>query len=406
MEILTLRSGVSKEDFWFNFCQLKDKSNIAFPLDYLSYKCQCDEKIILCKNGEYFLDGPVSNLVERLTEDKKALHREHLDKTKCSSKQTLTINPETGMPDNLIVFLDESNMKDILPLEIENTSYEPILSIVTSGGAVLTLYRGKHSEDDTYLNFFRHNFENHLDQVEEDQDETDQSEAETAENLVSDDESVSQNQDMLPRLTGGGRKLQQEFRYVCYWCSDEVLKQKNRGRFRELRNYRDHFRKAHSDVPMREFLLRVDRNEPTWFCNICRRKISLGNQLRHQVICRPFVEETSSSSSSDSGELPDPQANSSSSKNRCSQRKSNPKTSCLTNSNIENNKLSSGSKTTAMTENSEDVSSTTRRDNEDQSSSVESSKEDTENHGHKKTEHKDSPTRKQKRQLSASDESE
>ena len=291
MEILTLRSGVSKEDFWFNFCQLKDKSNIAFPLDYLSYKCQCDERIILCKNGEYFLDGPVSNLVERLTEDKKALHREHLDKTKCSSKQTLTINPETGMPDNLIVFLDESNMKDILPLEIENTSYEPILSIVTSGGAVLTLYRGKHSEDDTYLNFFRHNFENHLDQVEEDQDETDQSEAETAENLVSDDESVSQNQDMLPRLTGGGRKLQQEFRYVCYWCSDEVLKQKNRGRFRELRNYRDHFRKAHSDVPMREFLLRVDRNEPTWFCNICRRKISLGNQLRHQVICRPFVEE-------------------------------------------------------------------------------------------------------------------
>ena len=290
MEILSLSSGVSKDDFWFNVCELKDKSSIAFPLDYFSYKCECDQEIALSQNGEYFLDGPVSNLVERLAEDKNVLHQEHLDKTKCDSKQTLKINQGIGMPENLIVFLDEANIKDIVPVEIENTSYEPILATVSSGGAVLSLYRDSQSEDDTYLNFFKHNFEGHLNIVEE--AETDQTEPEEAENMVSDDESVAKHQAMLPRLTGGGRKLQQDFRYVCFWCSDEVLKQKNRGRFRELRNYRDHFRNAHSDVPMREFLSRVERNEPTWFCNICRRKISLGNQLRHQIICRPIVEES------------------------------------------------------------------------------------------------------------------
>ena len=70
MEILSLSSEVSKEDFWFNVCELKDKSSIAFPLDYFSYKCECDQEISFCKNGQYFLDGPVSNLVQRLEEEK------------------------------------------------------------------------------------------------------------------------------------------------------------------------------------------------------------------------------------------------------------------------------------------------------------------------------------------------
>ena len=295
MEILNLTAGVSKEDFWFNVCHLKDKSNIAFPLDFLCYRCECDQEITLCKNGEYFLDAPVSNLVERILEDKIVLHRKHLDETKCRSTQTLKINEQIGMPENLVVFMDESNSNDVLPFEIEKTIYEPILAAVTSDGAVLSLYRNRSSDDTTYLDFFKHNFENHLNQKEE--EETNECEAEKVENLVSDDESVSQNQDLLPRLSGGGRKLLQDFRYVCQWCSAEVLQQKNRGRFRELKNYRDHFRKVHSDVPMREFLSKVQSNEPKWFCKICRRKISLQNQVRHQTICRPMVNDDSSSSS-------------------------------------------------------------------------------------------------------------
>ena len=34
-------------------------------------------------------------------------------------------------------------------------------------------------------------------------------------------------------------------------------------------------------------------------CKICRQKLSLGNQLRHQVICRPQNYESTSSSSED-----------------------------------------------------------------------------------------------------------
>ena len=307
MEILTLKETVSKEDFWFNLVQLKDKSNVAFPLDYLSYKCACDKEIVLFKNGEYFLDGPVSNLVEEITKDKIVLHREHIDVTKCNSTQRLKINEEIGMPENLVFFIDESNSKDVLPFEIEDTVYEPILTTVTSGGAVLALYRNKSSEDNTYLDFFKHNFENHLNQDEE-EEETNQSEPEKLENLVSDDESVGEKQDLLPRLSGGGRRLLQDFRYVCLWCSEEVLQQKQRGRFRELRNYRDHFRKAHSDVPMREFLLKVERDEPKWICNICRKKISLGNRLSHQIICRPALESSSSSDNDDNIKSPSSQS--------------------------------------------------------------------------------------------------
>ena len=160
MEILTLTPPVTKEDFWLNFCQLKYQCNVPFPLDQFSYKCDCDQDIILCKNGHYYLDGPVSSLVERLIEDKILLQKQHLDEAKCgSASQALKINEAVGMPENLIVFLNESNIKDVTEFEMEESSYEPILVTVSSGGPVLALYRKRHSDDETYLNFLKHNFE-------------------------------------------------------------------------------------------------------------------------------------------------------------------------------------------------------------------------------------------------------
>lgn len=305
MEILTLTAPVTKEDFWLNFCQLKYQCNVAFPLDHISYKCDCDQDIILCKNGHYYLDGPVSTLVEKLMEDKILLHKQHLDETKCSStSQAMKINEAMGMPENLIVFMNGSNINDVVQFEIEETSYEPILSTVSSGGPVLALYRKRHSEDETYLNFLQHNFENLFNQPEDPEEEINiqEDEDEKILDLALDEESVRHNQNVLPRLTGGGRKLLQDFNYVCQWCSPELLQQKNRGRFRELKNYRQHFRSSHSDIPFSEFLQRVEINEPKWFCNICRKKISLPNQLRHQIICRPLVNDDSSSSSSSSSD--------------------------------------------------------------------------------------------------------
>ena len=62
------------------------------------------------------------------------------------------------------------------------------------------------------------------------------------EDLVYDDESTNAYQQMLPRLIGGGRKLREDFNYVCLWCPKEDIKKGKKGRFRELKNYRDHFK--------------------------------------------------------------------------------------------------------------------------------------------------------------------
>ena len=53
----------------------------------------------------------------------------------------------------------------------------------------------------------------------------------------------------------------------------------------ELRNYRDHFRRKHQNIPYAEFIENVSRNDPKWLCHICNKQISLGNVARHQAIC-------------------------------------------------------------------------------------------------------------------------
>ena len=76
------------------------------------------------------------------------------------------------------------------------------------------------------------------------------------------------------------------------------------------------FRKYHQDVPFSEFLNKVEKDEPKWQCKICRQKLSLANQLRHQVICRPPNYDQSSSSSSDNDDHDDDTPVSVSSKGR------------------------------------------------------------------------------------------
>ena len=103
-------------------------------------------------------------------------------------------------------------------------------------------------------------------------------------NLGTNNSVVYQNQ--ITRRTGG-RKLTQEFKYTCQWCSQETLMKLNRGRFREIKNYRDHFRNKHPDIPFTEFLEKVERDDPKWQCKVCKQQMSLPNKLRHQIICKP-----------------------------------------------------------------------------------------------------------------------
>ena len=205
----------------------------------------------------------------------------------------------------MTLLLPPRNDFSIFPLPVfqsftvESEEYQPILVINTTQ-PVFALYKKKGSENDTYYQFVKSNFDNNLNVDNDNPEGRVETEEKNIEELAYDDQSTSENLHNLPRMVGGGRTLTQEWKYVCQWCDSETLKNKNKGRFRELKNYRDHFRKHHSDVPFREFLAKVDRNEPKWFCNICRNKISLGNQLRHQIICKlPPIDNDDTGDNSD-----------------------------------------------------------------------------------------------------------
>ena len=125
--------------------------------------------------------------------------------------------------------------------------------------------------------------------------------------LIFDDESVSKNQHILPRMIGGGRTLGAEYNYECLWCPKEVIQTGRKGRYKELRNYRDHFTKCHlgeegNGIPMTEFLQKVHRCEPTWFCTNCKTHYSLGNVVRHKAICRPEQQMDGNESGSEANE--------------------------------------------------------------------------------------------------------
>lgn len=299
----TFNLDIDVETFWINFSDLKGamEESIPLPLDCITYKCnKCNKQLFLPKNGELYLDEVKSPVSAILTREKEELEEIHL---RSCANGLLQLDEEVGLPENILIFMRKNSVDVINSFNIASEEYKPILvvqSCTVLHNPVMVLYQRNGSKNFTYFRLITKNFDSILN-VNPDQNEQSGMES------VIDEESALSMQQNLPRLTGGGRKILQDFRYICQWCSPETLAKKNRGRFREIRNYRDHFRKYHEDThPFSEFLNKVERNDPTWFCKLCRQKISLGNQLRHQIICRPPNYETKkkkddeSSSSSDS----------------------------------------------------------------------------------------------------------
>ena len=280
MQVFNL--DIDVESFWINFSDLKGSMEIPLPLDCIHYKCKkCSKQLSLPKNGELYMDEVEDPISAILTREKEKLEEEHL---RSCDNGLLKMDEEVGLPENILLFLRKNTVEVITSFKIAAEEYKPIIvvkSCTVLHNPVMVLYQRDGSKNFTYPRLISKNFESILNVYshQEDHSELDR---------VIDEESALCLQHDLPRLTGGGRKILQDFRYICQWCSPETLAKKNRGRFRELRNYRDHFRKYHEDtVPFSEFLNKVERNDPTWFCKLCRQKISLGNQLRHQIICRP-----------------------------------------------------------------------------------------------------------------------
>ena len=118
-----------------------------------------------------------------------------------------------------------------------------------------------------------------------------------SEQVPYDDDSANMYQHNLPRISGGGRKLNADFNYECLWCPKDVIRLGKKGRFREIKSYKRHFMEYHqgvNGVSMTDFVERVHRNEPTWFCDICNHHYSLDNKIRHRAICKPNQRYTES----------------------------------------------------------------------------------------------------------------
>jgi hypothetical protein len=162
--------------------------------------------------------------------------------------------------------------------------------------AVFVLYQKETFDKKTYSEFIECNFDTFLNIEALTKEEN------MEEEIIYDDDSVNRYQHSLPRISGGGRKLNANYSYECIWCPKEVIKLGKKGRFRELRSYRDHFRVFHhgekgTGVPMADFVEKVQRVEPTWFCRVCKLHCSLGNAVRHKSICK--LEQYSTDSESD-----------------------------------------------------------------------------------------------------------
>ena len=303
MEQLTI--DIDKEVLWFNYCILKSQYIFPLPVDFIQYICHCKEKLSILNNGDFFAENNVSSIPNLIEDLKNGAIQKHFLQGKCT-KCRLSIDSDVGVPEVLIFGFKESSGKSVIqPFTLEETEYRPTLCIFSKEeDPVLAIFLRHDSQDSTYKDIVMKNFESHLNVPLPSLEETEWDKMNFDLEKVSDDEAASMYQQQLPRMTGGGRKMMQEFKYICQWCSDETLKHKTKGRFMEIKNYRDHFRRVHQDIPFTEFLNKVDRDDPKFHCKICNRKISLGNQLRHQIICRPphYQGDNSSSDSSETEE--------------------------------------------------------------------------------------------------------
>ena len=274
MKVLNL--NIETELFWINFCDFKMSLQLPLPIDTFEYKCRCKKRLYLFKNGDIFFDeNPRMSIPDLMEIEKKKI----MDQHSCGCPGTLALRTK---PECFCMFFKDVNIDAIKEFHFDGIDFIPKLMVYSTRQdcPAMILFMNKISVNETMFDLFIKNFETYLNIPDQEGDRNIMEE-------ISDDDGVHKNQDFLPRLTGGGRKMLQDFKYICQWCSSETLKQKTKGRFREIKNYRDHFRRAHQDVPFSEFLNMVERDEPKWQCKICRQRMSLGNQLRHQIICRP-----------------------------------------------------------------------------------------------------------------------
>ena len=269
---------------------------IPLPTDVIVFKCgTCKTNLPLNGCGSIILEEPVQEEMRNVLDGHlKCVKEDHTNLSVCDLAK-IEIHPILGAPANICVSLPASDPKHFSDLLLGGVCYKVTILIVNPDSKVIfALYQNQMHEEVIYSEFIKCNLNTILSPEIEDTDKV------SEDDLIQDDESVNIFQQMLPRLVGGGRTLRQDFNYVCLWCPKDDITKGKRGRFRELKNYREHFRKYHhgengEGIPMTEFLKKLNRCEPTWFCKNCRQHYSLGNRVRHEAICKIESESESES---------------------------------------------------------------------------------------------------------------
>ena len=294
----TFETTLSSTTFLLNLLELKSRLKEPLPTDVIVFRCRkCHTNFPLNSCGsiiiEKTLQEGINNNIDGIL---KSVKENHVKQTECDFTD-IEIHPLLGTPENICITIPPSDPVHLSDLFLGGVCFKIRILIVNSDSkAIFALYQNEKHAEENYSKFIKCNIDTMLNTA---LDETDEF---SKEDLIYDDESANTYQQMLPRLIGGGRKLREDFNYVCLWCPKEDIKKGKKGRFRELKNYRDHFKKHHhgengEGIPMTEFIQRLNRCEPTWFCKNCRQHYSLGNQVRHKAICQ--VESSDSNSDSD-----------------------------------------------------------------------------------------------------------
>ena len=283
----TIETALSSTSFLLNVLELKSRLKEPLPTDVIVLRCEaCKTNIPFNSCGSIMLDKPLREDFNNILDDMmERVKEKHSQQTECGLDD-IKIHPILGPPANICVTLPASEPSYFSNLLFGGMYYKVRVMIVNSDSkALFALYQNEICENDNYPAFIKCNFNSILNK------EWNESDDYLEEDLIYDDESVNTFQQMLPRLIGGGRALRADYNYICPWCPKEDLKKGNKGYFRELKNYRRHFRNYHhgeneDGIPMSEFIKKLNRSEPTWFCKNCRQHYSLGNQIRHKAICQ------------------------------------------------------------------------------------------------------------------------
>ena len=303
-------SSIDSDTFWFNFLSLRNSWKDDIPLDTFIFHCkQCNEKLVMNSDGVILLNESLEEPIKEFMDTLETFFIEdHISCSETCTGNQIDFSEDFGPPVNIVILLPPTENRFLTSFTIKNAQYEVQIAVQSKediNKSIIVIYKLTSSADSLYLDFIKDNFHEHLN-LNLDVDESSNI---GVEDRMIDEETVSAFRHLIPRLYGGGRKLDQHYNYYCYWCPKDQIKNTQRGKFVELKNYRKHFRTAHPDIDYAEFLRKVPNRDPKWCCPNCRRFMSISNSVRHRAICNVSDDEDDSDDSEEGShedqEVPD-----------------------------------------------------------------------------------------------------